>query len=305
MNKVAIIDCGTNTFHLLIAEINNGSFNILYSIKTPVRIGKGGISNGMILEDAVLRATKVLKSFAETIEKHEVTDVHAFATSAFRNAKNGEDVKQQIKEVTGIDIKIILGDEEASLIFSGVKAAVKLGSDPCLIMDIGGGSIEFIIGTEKEILWKRSFEVGAQRLLDQFHKNDPITEEEISGMEAYLDEQLAPLLEAINTHKPSILVGSSGTFDTLSEIYCRSKNIAFSESSSELPLTLQAYYNIHEELLFKNRDERMEIPGMIEMRVDMIVVASCAINWLLKKSHFTKLKVSTYSLKEGALHELS
>ncbi|MBL3656554.1 Ppx/GppA phosphatase family protein [Fulvivirga sediminis] len=305
MNKVAIIDCGTNTFHLLIAELSNGSFNILYSIKTPVRIGKGGISNGMIMDDAVLRATKVLKSFSETIQKYEVTDIRAFATSAFRNAKNGEEIKLQIKEVTGIDIQIISGDEEASLIFSGVKAAVKLGSAPCLIMDIGGGSIEFIIGTEKEMLWKRSFEVGAQRLLDQFHKNDPITEEEISDLESYLDKQLAPLLEAIETHTPTTLVGSSGTFDTLSEIYCRSKNIAFAETSSELPLTLQAYENIHKELLIKNRDERMNIPGMIEMRVDMIVVASCVINWLLRKSVFNKLKVSTYSLKEGALYELS
>ncbi|UII23000.1 Ppx/GppA phosphatase family protein [Fulvivirga ligni] len=304
MRKVAIIDCGTNTFHLLIAELEDSGFKITYSIKTPVRIGKGGISHGMITQEGLDRATKVLSSFAETIKKHKVDEVYAFATSAFRNANNSKEVVSHIKENTGISVDIISGDTEAQYIYNGVKNAVTLGSSPVLIIDIGGGSIEFIIGNENEVLWKQSFEIGAQRLLDQFHHHDPITKDELAKLEEYLGQQLTPLIEKIKHFQPVDMIGSSGTFDTLSEIYCHQFNLSFNDTDSELPLTLEAYEHIHNKIITNDRDGRMAIPGMIEMRVDMIVVASSIIHWLLKQHFFNAIKVSTYSLKEGVLHSL-
>lgn len=304
MRKVAIIDCGTNTFHLLIAELEDSDFKITYSIKTPVRIGQGGISHGRITHEALDRATKVLSSFAETIKEHNADEVFAFATSAFRNAENSDEVVSHIKVNTGIYIDIISGDTEAQYIYNGVKNAVTLGSSPVLIIDIGGGSVEFIIGNEDEVLWKQSFEIGAQRLLDQFHHHDPITKDELGELENYLCLQLNPLIAKIKHFQPVAMIGSSGTFDTLSEIYCNQFNLSFSDTDSELPLTLEAYEYIHSKIITNDRDGRMAIPGMIEMRVDMIVVASSIIHWLLKQHSFSAIKVSTYSLKEGVLHAL-
>jgi len=171
-------------------------------------------------------------------------------------------------------------------------------------MDIGGGSVEFIIGNNKEIFWKRSFEIGAQRLLEEFQQNDPITGAEMLALDNYFSKILLPLFEALNEYEPKTLVGSSGTFDTLSDIYCIKHDVMKSQQGAETPLTLSGFYEVFEELLVKNRNDRMQIPGMIEMRVDMIVVACCLVRYVLENYAFENLRVSTYALKEGILASL-
>ncbi|ELR72691.1 Exopolyphosphatase [Fulvivirga imtechensis AK7] len=301
---IAIIDCGTNTFHLLIAAHDDSNLNILHREKVAVRIGRGGISSKVIVPDAIERAVNTIHHFAEVISKNNVSGTYAFATSAFRNATNGEEVKQIIKSRTGIDIRIIDGNKEAELIFWGVNAALDIGDQPVLIMDIGGGSVEFIIGSANHILWKGSFEIGAQRLLDMFHKNDPIKKEEIKALEKYLSTSLQSLFEQLNAYQPQTLIGSSGTFDTLSDIYCAKEHITTGEHTTEVPLSIEGYHLIHSELITKTKDERLAIPGMLEMRVDMIVVASCLIKLLLDMHPFKNLRVSTQALKEGVLDRI-
>ncbi|MEQ8425432.1 MAG: exopolyphosphatase, partial [Cyclobacteriaceae bacterium] len=172
-------------------------------------------------------------------------------------------------------------------------------------VDIGGGSVEFIIGNKSEILWKESFEIGAQRLLEEFHKHDPITSDEVEAMHLHFSDVLKPLFAALNQHKPGTLVGSSGTFDTLSDIYCIKKGVLKEQGDSETPLTFAGFYEIYEELLAKDRAARMQIPGMIELRVDMIVVACSLIDFLLSQyTNFKQVRVSSYALKEGVLAEL-
>ena len=302
--KLAIIDCGTNTFHLLIVELINDQTNILFKEKVAVKIGEGGINNKTIVPEEFTRALEALDYFAEEIKKHDVKFVHAFATSAFRNATNGTDLRDKIKERTGISIEIISGETEADLIFKGVDAAVHVGPYPALVMDIGGGSVEFIIGTSENILWRKSFEIGAQRLVDLFHKSDPILDSEIAELYSYLDDKLQPLFEALNKWQPKELIGSSGTFDTLSDIYCLEAELEKGIDDKETPLTLEAVNRIHHDLIEKDRSERMQISGMIELRVDMIVVASSLLNFILGKYKFDNIRVSTHALKEGVLAEL-
>lgn len=302
--KIAIIDLGTNTFHLLVAERTSGKFNIVYEEKLPAKIGAGGINQGLITAEAIERAISVLKSYRQTVDGMGITEVLAFGTSAIRSAKNREEVVAKIAAATGFSVKVISGDEEASYIYKGVRAAVSLGHQKSLIVDIGGGSVEFIIANESEVFWKQSFEIGGQRLLEQFQKHDPILPDEVVALHLYLAEQLQPLLVALKENKPKTLVGSSGTFDTLSEIHCCRNGIVF-EPMPEIPLTLQAIEEIYEEVLLKNRAERLSIPGMIELRVDMIVVAYALLDFLLKSHSFEQVRVSSYSLKEGVLQELS
>jgi len=301
VKRIAIIDCGTNTFHLLIAEHQNNNSRILFRDKKVVKIGQGGINQKRITEEAQDRAMAAIEDFRSSMDRFSIQDVFAFATSAFRNAENGTHLKDRVYEKYNIDIKVIPGDEEAEYIFRGVNASMDIGDKTSLIMDIGGGSVEFIIGRRDEIIWKRSFETGAQRLLDLFHHHDPIIPEEVGSLKDHLSETLSDLLSALALYKPMALIGSSGTFDTLSCIYCKRKGIPLTEEQTETPLTLSDYKAIHDELIRKNRNERMKIPGMIEMRVDMIVVASCIIDFLLERHDFEDIRVSTWSLKEGVL----
>jgi len=244
-----------------------------------------------------------MQSFKNTLDQQGVKQIYAFGTSALRNARNSHEVVNRIKAITGIDTKIISGDKEADYIYMGVKAAMEI-DDVSLIMDIGGGSVEFIVGDNNKVWWMQSIEIGAQRLLEQFQKNDPITSDEILALDRHFEIALLPLMEMLQRYKPTILIGSSGTFDTLSDIFCLQHDIHKSPEEIETPLTLEGFYEIYNDLVKKDRDQRMMIPGMIEMRVDMIVVACCLIRYILSRHAFNRIRVSTYALKEGVLSTL-
>lgn len=302
--KIAVIDLGTNTFNLLLAEMGRKDYKIFYSDKIPVKIGQGGINKNIITASAKRRALEAINIFQNKIVEEGIKDIYAFATSAFRNASNGTELKEEIRRKTGIDINIINGDLEAYYIYQGVKGALEIGDEPNLIMDIGGGSVEMIIGNSEQIFWQRSYEIGAQRLLDQFHDIDPIPPEETILLNAYFDDHLSSLAAAMNDYNIDTLIGSSGSFDTLSEIHCAANNISFDPLLPEFPLDLESYYSIHEDIISKTKVERLKIPGMIEMRVDMIVVASCLIKYVVNKFNIKYIRVSSHSLKEGLLDKI-
>ena len=299
--KIAIIDLGTNTFHLLIVSYDERqNYQVIHRERRAVMIGRGGINEGIISGEAQQRALDALDHFRKIIEKHKVGQIASTATSAFRNAKNGQQLADRILHETGISIDIISGAQEAEYIFMGVQSAMPL-QGRSLIMDIGGGSVEFIICDADQILWKESFEIGAQRLLDRYEIMDPISENNIQSLLNYFQEQLESLNQAITKYKPTTLIGASGTFDTLSDIYVINENFSVTPNASELPLTYDFFQNTLAELSRKDRKARLEIPGMIEMRVDMIVVASWLVQFILETYHIRNIRVSAFALKEGLL----
>jgi exopolyphosphatase / guanosine-5'-triphosphate,3'-diphosphate pyrophosphatase len=305
-NRYAIIDLGTNTFHLLIAEVSPSTeVRFLYEEKFPARIGKGGISKGFIHEEAWERALQGLHHFRHQLDRFQVPDpnITAMATSAIRNASNGADLVQTIQAQTRIRVEVISGDKEAKYIYYGVRAAVPMDEQVSLIMDIGGGSVECIICNQQQIFWKQSFEIGAQRLLDLFMPGDPIPAYAVQKLNDYLLEKLVALTNAVHQYAPQQLIGASGSFDTWCEIYYKRIEPDFNLNTRtwhELPIT--DFYEMYREILQKNRSERSQIPGMAEIRVDMIVVASCLVAFVLKKYGIEQIKASTYALKEGVLY---
>lgn len=299
MSNIAVIDLGTNTFNLLIAD---SSGNALYNEKIAVGLGRGGISRGVITEDAIERALTTLQYYkTKAIEWNTIKTI-GIATSAVRNASNGKELADAITNKTGIEVRIISGAEEAALIFKGVCQAMNLGSETNLVIDIGGGSVEYIIGNNTEMLWSQSFEIGALRLYEQFHTSDPFPQENFKQINNYLTSQLTSLSEAVNQYKPQTLIGSSGTFDTLAEIDLCQKNLPNSYAEkSEYTLDLSVYKSIANKLIYNNRANRLAIPGMIEMRADMIVVACLLINFTIEQYKLQHIRISSYSLKEGIL----
>jgi exopolyphosphatase / guanosine-5'-triphosphate,3'-diphosphate pyrophosphatase len=302
--KAAVIDMGTNTFHLLLVNVNGRKFETLYKEKIPVKIGQGGISQNRILPDAQKRAFHTLAHFQHLIEGEDIQHTAIFATSAVRNAANGKDFVREIREKFGFRVEIIDGNREAELIYGGIRLSGCLDAGTSLMMDIGGGSVEFIIGNQHEILWKGSFEIGGQRMLDLFHSHDPILSTEVSKLQDYLHQNLAPLVEAILTFQPQQLIGASGTFDTLSDIYLAKTGAPKKRCSLGQAIPLKSFQEISATLLGLNKQERLRIKGMIPMRVDMIVVASCLIQYILSHLKVEHLTCSPYSLKEGAIAEL-
>ncbi len=305
--RIAVIDLGTNTFHLLIADVlSGGSYKKNFVTRAIVKLGKGGIGRNIIADASFRKGIKTISHFSNLIIEHKVEKVFAFATSAIRSAKNRNEFTKEVKNRTGIRIKVIDGDEEATLIYLGVKQCVDLGNSPKLIIDIGGGSTEFIIADKKKIYWKHSFNIGASRLLEKFKPSDPITSKEIKMLEAYFDSTLKPLKEAVKKYPVTALVGSSGSFDTLAEIIgykFHGKNPIRTLNSYQFYLL--EYRIIHEQLLKSTTAQRKKMKGLISMRVDMIVVASICINYVLNQFKLKEMVVSKYALKEGALFSVS
>lgn len=313
-NRYAVIDMGTNTFHLLVADYDGLHLNQLYAEKVGVRLGKrephesGGISAGTITPSAIDRALKAMSSFADKLRDFglEPGQAQAFGTSALRNASNGHEVAQQLTAATGIPVSIIDGLEEAALIYNGVRHSFKFGSQPNLIMDIGGGSVEFILADEHGPLWQQSFEVGGQRLMDRFMQQDPITSEMTLALETWLDAELAPLWQACELHPPAVLIGSAGTFETLADMCffkLHAEHMPFEESTWEdLPLT--TVRQLTHELAALSREDRLKVPGMIELRADMSVVAMLLLRHVINRLAVKRLVASVYALKEGVFYRL-
>lgn len=308
--NIAAIDIGTNTAHLLVVELPTQQqifipFRILHKEKIATKIGEGGISHGFITKAAQERLLKALHQFCEVLQYYEISPQKAqtIATSAFRNASNQKEIIETIREQTGLQVQVISGDEEAELIYYGVKAALKIGNGNALIMDIGGGSVEFIVCNAEKMLWKQSFEIGAQRLLDKFMQNEKITHAERQALNDFLEQVLSPLSEILKIYPVDVLIGCSGTFDTIDDINHIKKHQKLDYDAKESAFTRAEFEVIFQEFLEKNHAERLAIPGMTPMRADMIVVASCLLDFVLSKYHISQIRVSHYSLKEGAIYK--
>lgn len=301
--RLAVIDCGTNTFNLLIIEVDpNLKYSKIYNDRISVKLGQGSINQGFIDIEPYNRGIEALKKIKTDINKYEVTKVLGFATSAIRDAKNGVQFINQIKSETSIEITIIDGEREAELIYLGNKEAVQLTPNTSLIMDIGGGSNEFILANNNGLLWKQSFPIGAARMLEKFNPSDPITGAEISAINNYLAEELEPLIIAAKKYKPSELVGSSGAFDSVIEIICGSFNgEPVCESKTCYEINMDNYNNVSRLITNSSYNERKNIKGLVAMRIDMIVISFIMIDFILNSLNLSKLRVSSYSLKEGAL----
>ena len=303
--KAAIIDLGTNTFNLLIAEVNAKSFAVLYAAKEAVKIGEGGILNGVISDDAVERAMRALEGYTQTIASFNCEKVFAFGTSAMRDAKNGSEFVVRIRERLGIDVQIISGLEEAQLIVEGVRLAVPMTEKPLLIMDIGGGSTEFIIANNESVFWKESYQLGVSRIRQLLQPEDPISPENLSSLDALLKSELSDLIFQCNRYGVQSMVGSSGSFDSFIEmIWAEKGDNTDVKSVLTDTFNLEALAVLNTKLLDGTFAERKAIPGLVEMRVDTIHIASFMVQWVLNHCHLNEVVLSTYALKEGVLSRI-
>jgi exopolyphosphatase/guanosine-5'-triphosphate,3'-diphosphate pyrophosphatase len=300
---LAVIDCGTNTFNLLILEIKNAKVDKkLLSTRESVKLGQGSLNGGLIADAAIERAINAFSIFNQHINKYKVEKVLAYATSAIREASNGKDFILKVNQLFNIKVEVIDGLKEADFIFLGVKKAVNLGEQTSLIMDIGGGSVEFILSKNKEIIWKKSFKIGAARILEMYQPSNPIKEQEIISINHFFKAELFELFEAMKEHKASELIGSSGAFESFIDLLA-DKNLAnaIEETITEYSINLQHYFAMAEEIIKSTNEERTHLKALVPMRIDMIVISCLMVNFILKEFNLKHMRISTYSLKEGAL----
>jgi exopolyphosphatase/guanosine-5'-triphosphate,3'-diphosphate pyrophosphatase len=304
--KVGIIDLGSNTFNLLIAEIDDqGGYHPVYRSKVPVKLGEGSFEKNYITEDAMQRAMVALDAQIAAIKNQYCDRILAFATSAVRNASNGQLFVDKVKETFGITIRVIDGDQEASMIYNGVQLAGALSDEKSLIMDIGGGSTEFIIATDQEIIWKQSYDLGVSRIMEKFIPSDPLSGNQISDIEAHIMAEIGEVIEQCKKEGVSHLIGSSGSFDTISDVLrYRDGTYYDGVELSTLPYDFPKFKAHIHELIGSTLAERERMQGMVAMRIRMIVLSALFIRIILEKIPIRTATLSRYSLKEGVLFDV-
>lgn len=298
MNNIGIIDLGSNTFHLLIAKVTSPQeFEEVYKEAFFVKLASEGIEK--IGDKPFQKGIEIMVHFAEKCKDLQVSEIKAIGTATLRRAENASFFIQQVYEKTGIEVAVISGDEEALLIAMGVHLAIPFIKEKVLIMDIGGGSVEFIISEGETIFWSKSFPLGISILYNYFHKKDPISEDEIDKLLQFLDESLVDLMAILRVHKVDHLVGASGTFDVL-EDFLSDMSIKNKYAST---VSVAYVFPVLDEIIKKSLAERLEYKEIPETRAEMIVAAMVLIKFILTAGNFSSLTYSSFAMKEGILRK--
>ena len=301
--RFAIIDLGTNTFKLLIIEqLDNGIPEIIFKNKLPVKLGEGGLSQNIIARPAYNRGINALVEHKKVIDEYTCEHIFTFATSGIRSTKNGGKFVDEIKTKLNLDINIIDGMKEADYIYSGVQKALEIPSNSCIV-DIGGGSTEFVVCNKDEIFWKKSYKLGVSRLYEMFKPNDPLKKEGIENVEAHLKIELEDLFEQLKKYNVKHLIGSSGSFKSFAKVIGEKNGVPVDDFYGEIDMS--EFFALHKELISMNVFQRLNMSGMEAMRADMIPMASVLVNFILQEHEFSNLHVSRYSLKEGVIEEIA
>ena len=294
----AVIDLGTNTFHLLGVRIDaNGRLHELLRKRRFVYLATDGIEH--IGQAAFERAVSTVQEFAEALQEAGITRVRALGTAALRTADNGLELVRAIAERTGIQPELIDGREEARLIHRGVTAAVPVLEGTGLIMDIGGGSVEFILATEDRVLWAESYPIGIAVLRKRFHRTDPLSPTDEQALRTYLREALRPLAAQLTVAPAKLLLGASGTFDVIADLLPTIRS-----GTHFRRVAVSAVRPFIDRLRNTTLQTRLATPGLPKERAELIVVALILLEEVLRLSAFHSVEVSDYAMKEGALLEM-
>lgn len=301
-NRIAIIDLGTNTCNLLIAGYNKQSSQILYQGKEVVKLGKKGLDKNILAEDGLERAIQAIQKQLEIIRNYDTSHLVALATSAIREAINQDWFLHEIKEKTGVELSVISGEKEADLIFKGVKLAFREIEDHSIILDIGGGSNEFILTEAGAPIWKQSFPLGMARIINQIPPSNPITPEEIIQIRNYFETGLDLLWKRSLGLETTSLIGCSGAFDTLADLIDQTNPGSKNRIKQELKLS--DFERIYKQLIESSIADRTEMKGMESIRIEMIVPSVIFIKLVIDRLKIQKIHQTDFALREGILYEL-
>lgn len=297
---IAVIDCGTNTFNLLIAKLcDNNSLEIIYNGKIPVKLGEGGINKNTISPPAFARGLDAIKEFYEKIKTFPVTTTIAIGTAAIRDAKNGKDFINSCKLATTITIELIDGNREAELIWLAAKNCVNTAGK-FLLMDIGGGSNEFVIADNNKIYWKKSYRLGLSRLKEIYKLDNNPPPDHLKALEIFLKDEMHELFEACLKFNTTLLIGTAGTFDTYANVFTLLETkLPFDFSNKTYAFNTSSLLQFCSTFVYLPFDERNSIAGIPDFRKEFMLYACMLTKVVMENCKIQESSLSSYALKEG------
>ena len=299
MRRVAALDCGTNSIRLLIAEENPGASTFIEISRkmSIVKLGEGVDKNKAFLPDAISRTLTVLKVFAEDIAEAKVEQVRFCATSATRDAQNRDEFLIPVAQILGITPEVISGEEEARLSFKGATQGLDKASGPFLVVDIGGGSTEFVLGSD-HVDAARSVNIGCVRMSERHFKNDPPTQSEIEGARVDIKNAIALAAEVVPIKSAKTLVAVAGTATTVA-----AAALNLEKYDSELihlaKISAIETRRVSNWLLSLNRQGRSDLGYMHPGRVDVIAAGSLVLAEIIEATGLESFVASENDILDG------
>jgi len=299
LKKYAVIDLGSNTFHLLIAEqMLDGSFKTIFRKRVFTILSDGGVD--YIKQDRLDFGLETLREFKIILSHHGQVSLRVIGTAVLRKAKNRNIFINEAQNILQTNVEIIDGIKEADYIFRGIMTLPAMRRGTHLIMDIGGGSTEFILTRNGIKIWSNSYSMGVGILYEKFHKTEPISKNSIDELSAFATDLIQDMLIELQDVTLDSLTGASGSFEVLQKISLGSVN-----ENDLCTIDLQTFDSIYNTIINSDFNQRSQIKGLPTERVKLIVVGMVLKNTIIKLVQPRTINVSPFALKEGVLSEIA
>ena len=306
MKKTAYIDIGTNSVRMM--TLSSDSVDCIDAVKhmNTTRIGRGVDKNRELSDEGIRETLDALKEFKEDALKAGADEIKVIGTSALRDAENREDFLKTVKSNLGLKVDVISGDEEARLGFLGVSKGLKghiKEDDYILVVDIGGGSTELIVGRNGEIEYAKSIDIGAVRLSDKFVTTDPVSLLEQQAIADHIRISLKEVLKQVESYPVKGVIGIGGTITTIASIALEMKEYDRKKIHNYY-VPLETIYAINKKLLNQKIEGRKEVVGLQPKRADIIPYGLMILHQILLSLEMSGISISEYDNLEGLHFDL-
>jgi len=302
MSQVAVIDCGTNSIRLLIAEISGSTFKEVIRTMEIVRLGQGVDENKAFHPDAINRTLLAVKSFKEIIDRNNVDKIRFCATSATRDAKNRNLFIDGVRDILNVQVEVIPGEEEAALSFTGATYQLDQGSGPFLVVDIGGGSTEFVYG-DKKVMSAKSVNIGCVRMSERHLTNQPPTMDQIASAIVDIDIAITHAAVSVPINSAKSLIAVAGTATTVA-----AAALDLSKYDRDLihlsKISADKVHKVAQMFQSMNKSEISALPYMHEGRVDVITAGSLVLSRVMAATGAAEFVASESDILDGMAFSL-
>lgn len=300
--RVGAIDVGTNSVHLVVADLDpDGNITVIEKQKSTVALGEGGMDGKRLSRAAMARCLEAMRGYKDACDSLEVADIHCAATSAVREAENGVEFCRKVKAETGIHVRIITGLDEAEFIYLGARPHLDFSDGPALLVDLGGGSTEFILCDAHRAHVRASLPLGHLRATSMHRTADPMTKAEVKAIRAWVRAQLAPLAVRVHPGDVGRMVGTSGTIRCLARMATLARGGVPTENGDGLLLWREEVRSTIRQTQMVPAGKLSRIPGMDDKRKETLPAGAIIVDEIMRFFEQDRLVTSAYSLRDGLL----
>ena len=298
--RTAILDLGSNSFHVLVADVDGHQVVPVLREREMLHLGRAVATHGEVPAELRERAVQVVGHLSELARRSGAGTVLAVATAALRDARGGAEVIAELSIAAGTEIRVLDGLEEARLAYLGVRAAVAVPTEPVLVLDLGGGSLELAVGAGSDVTWSASTPLGVSRLSAGVH-TDPPTREEVRSIRDRVDAELDPLVDRIAAAAPTQTIAVGGTVRALARVAAAGTGTWLPATLNQLQLSTAEVHRLRDRMVAIDTVSRGRIPGMKTRRADHLHVAAVVVSRVLERLDLPRVTVSDWGLREGLL----